>query len=107
MTLWLVRSGKHGEGENYALTNSVVGIGFAEFGDLSRPAPLTTSDSGSRSAALTPSHPQLLTGLVRWMPSSTASRRATWSPYRSRVRRLLPLAVLPVDTALSLMRRTR
>jgi restriction system protein len=36
MTLWLVRSGRRGEGENYALTNSVVGIGFAEFGDLSK-----------------------------------------------------------------------
>jgi restriction system protein len=36
MTLWLVRAGKRGEGESYALTNSVVGIGFAEFGDLSK-----------------------------------------------------------------------
>jgi restriction system protein len=36
MTLWLVRAGKHGEGESFALTNSVVGIGFAEFGDLSK-----------------------------------------------------------------------
>jgi restriction system protein len=36
MTLWLVRSGRRGEGESYALTNSVVGIGFAEFGDLSK-----------------------------------------------------------------------
>jgi restriction system protein len=36
MTLWLVRSGRRGEGESYALTNSVAGIGFAEFGDLSK-----------------------------------------------------------------------
>jgi restriction system protein len=36
MTLWLVRSGRRGEGESHALTNSVVGIGFAEFGDLSK-----------------------------------------------------------------------
>jgi predicted Mrr-cat superfamily restriction endonuclease len=35
MTLWLVRCGRRGEGENYALTNSVVGIGFSELDDLS------------------------------------------------------------------------
>jgi restriction system protein len=36
MALWLVRSGRRGEGESYALTSSVVGIGFAESGDLSK-----------------------------------------------------------------------
>jgi restriction system protein len=35
MTLWLVRCGRRGEGEGYALTHSVVGIGW-ELGDLSR-----------------------------------------------------------------------
>jgi restriction system protein len=36
MTLWLVRCGRRGEGENYALTSSVVGIGFSELDDLSK-----------------------------------------------------------------------
>ena len=35
MTLWLVRCGSRGEGENYAFTNNVVGIGWPELGDLS------------------------------------------------------------------------
>ena len=35
MALWLVRSGSRGEGENYALTNNVAGIGWGELGDLS------------------------------------------------------------------------
>jgi restriction system protein len=35
MTLWLVRAGGRGEGEDYALTNKVVGIGWPELGDLS------------------------------------------------------------------------
>ena len=32
--MWLVRCGRHGEGENIALGESVVGIGWAEAGDL-------------------------------------------------------------------------
>jgi len=35
MTLWLVRAGSRGEGEDYALQHNVVGIGWAELGDLS------------------------------------------------------------------------
>ena len=35
MTLWLVRAGGRGEGEDYALTNKIVGIGWPELGDLS------------------------------------------------------------------------
>ena len=35
MTLWLVRAGSRGEGEEYALTNNIVGIGWPELGDLS------------------------------------------------------------------------
>jgi restriction system protein len=35
MTLWLVRAGSRGEGEDYALTNKIVGVGWAELGDLS------------------------------------------------------------------------
>ena len=34
VTLWMVRAGQHGEGENDALTASVVGIGWPEVGDL-------------------------------------------------------------------------
>jgi restriction system protein len=34
MTLWLVRAGSSGEGEDFALTNKVVGIGWPELGDL-------------------------------------------------------------------------
>lgn len=34
MTLWLVRAGSRGEGEDFALTNKVVGIGWPELGDL-------------------------------------------------------------------------
>jgi restriction system protein len=35
MALWLVRAGSRGEGEDYALQNNVVGIGWADLGDLS------------------------------------------------------------------------
>jgi predicted Mrr-cat superfamily restriction endonuclease len=35
MTLWLVRCGRRGEGENHALSHDVVGVGWAELGDLS------------------------------------------------------------------------
>lgn len=35
MALWLVRCGRHGEGENVALGSGVVGIGWEEAGDLS------------------------------------------------------------------------
>jgi restriction system protein len=35
VAVWLVRSGRHGEGEMLALTASVVGIGWADAGDLS------------------------------------------------------------------------
>lgn len=34
MTLWLVRSGRHGEGDDLAVTSGVVGIGWPEAGDL-------------------------------------------------------------------------
>jgi restriction system protein len=34
MTLWLVRSGRHGEGDDLAVSNGVVGIGWPEAGDL-------------------------------------------------------------------------
>lgn len=34
VTLWMVRAGRHGEGENDALTTNVVGIGWPELGDL-------------------------------------------------------------------------
>src|ERR1700674_2278641 len=34
MTFWVVRAGKHGENENYALENSVVAIGWEELGDI-------------------------------------------------------------------------
>jgi restriction system protein len=36
MTLWLVRCGRRGEGESYALSNSVVGISWPELDDLSK-----------------------------------------------------------------------
>lgn len=36
VTLWMVRAGQHGEGENDALAASVVGIGWPEVGDLTR-----------------------------------------------------------------------
>jgi restriction system protein len=35
MSLWLVRAGTHGEGEALALGHNVVGIGWADLGDLS------------------------------------------------------------------------
>lgn len=35
MTFWVVRAGRHGETENYAIENNVVAIGWHEFGDLS------------------------------------------------------------------------
>jgi len=34
VTLWMVRAGGHGEGENGAIAASVVGIGWPEVGDL-------------------------------------------------------------------------
>ena len=36
VTLWMVRAGRHGEGENDALTTGVVGIGWPELGDLTQ-----------------------------------------------------------------------
>lgn len=36
VTLWMVRAGRHGEGENDALTAGVVGIGWPELGDLTQ-----------------------------------------------------------------------
>ncbi|HEY0167941.1 MAG TPA: restriction endonuclease [Jatrophihabitans sp.] len=36
MTLWMVRAGRHGEGESEALASGFVGIGWPELGDLSR-----------------------------------------------------------------------
>jgi restriction system protein len=36
MTFWTVRAGKHGESENYNIENSVVAVGWHEFGDLSK-----------------------------------------------------------------------
>ena len=35
MSLWMVRAGRHGEQEQGALDNSVVTIGWNEFGDIS------------------------------------------------------------------------
>ncbi len=35
MALWMVRSGRHGEGDELALTRGLVGIGWPEAGDLS------------------------------------------------------------------------
>lgn len=35
MTLWLVRAGGRGEGEDFALANNIVGIGWPELGNLS------------------------------------------------------------------------
>jgi predicted Mrr-cat superfamily restriction endonuclease len=36
VTLWMVRAGRHGEGETDALAAGVVGIGWPELGDLSQ-----------------------------------------------------------------------
>ncbi len=36
VTLWMVRAGQHGEGENDALNGHVVGIGWPELGDLTQ-----------------------------------------------------------------------
>lgn len=41
MALWMVRSGRHGEGDELALSAAVVGIGWPEAGDLSA---VTTTD---------------------------------------------------------------
>lgn len=35
MTLWVVRAGKHGENENYALDRGCVTVGWEDLGDLS------------------------------------------------------------------------
>src|ERR1700759_1668767 len=36
VTVWIVRAGRHGEGEDHALHHQVVGIGWPELGDLTR-----------------------------------------------------------------------
>ncbi len=36
VTLWMVRAGRHGEGENDALAAGVVGIGWPELGNLTQ-----------------------------------------------------------------------
>ncbi|MEX5721160.1 restriction endonuclease [Geodermatophilus maliterrae] len=41
MALWMVRSGRHGEGDEIALSRRVVGIGWSQAGDLSD---VTTTD---------------------------------------------------------------
>jgi len=65
MTLWLVRSGRHGEGESYALANCVVGIGFAEIGDLSKTRSLDAIRQRIEERRPDASPRRLLTGLVR------------------------------------------
>jgi restriction system protein len=52
VTLWMVRAGRHGEGENDALTQSIVGIGWPPLGDLSDAG--TTEDIRARLNAARP-----------------------------------------------------
>jgi len=40
MALWLVRCGRRGEGESHALAHNVVGVGWADLGDISKASSL-------------------------------------------------------------------
>lgn len=58
----MVRAGRHGEGENEALTAGIVGIGWADLGDLSNAR--TTEDIRARLNATRPTAKPL--ALASW-----------------------------------------
>jgi predicted Mrr-cat superfamily restriction endonuclease len=107
MTLWLVRSGRRGEGESYALTNSVVGIGFAEFGDLSKTRSLDAIRQRieERRPDAKPSTVTNWAGQVDAFVHRIKEGDLVALPLRAL--RLLHSDVLPADTASYLMRLTR
>lgn len=85
MALWLVRCGRHGEGENVALGSGVVGVGWAELGDLS-----TASSLQEMRDRIVPHHPDakprsLAAGSTRgpycWSLSPGATARRARSLY--------------------------
>ncbi len=70
MTLWLVRCGRHGEGENLALGGGVVGVGWPEVGDLG-----PVSDTGDIRELVREAYPDQKTSTVaNWTAQLDAFR---------------------------------
>lgn len=86
MTLWMVRAGRHGQGENFALTSGVVGIGWPEVGDLTS---LASTDA-------------LRARVVASFPDAKPSTVASWAgqidAFRSRMQ-IGDLVALPLKSA--------
>ncbi len=62
VTVWIVRAGRHGEGEDHALNHQVVGIGWPELGDLTR-----VGSPGNLHLALDAAYPDTRPStLARW-----------------------------------------
>lgn len=85
MAVWLVRCGRHGEGEDLALGSSVVGIGWSEAGDLTA----VTTVEGMRHR------------LGEQYPDAKPSTLANWvgqaAAFRSRIQ-VGDLVALPLKT---------
>jgi len=86
VALWLVRCGRHGEGENIALGTGVVGIGWSELGDLSG----ATSLPDLR-ARLQPHHPDA-------KPSTVTNWAGQLNAFRSQIQ-VGDLVALPLKTS--------
>lgn len=86
VTLWMVRAGQYGEGENEALSAGVVGIGWPEVGDL---APLTSAQDIRNRLNMT-------------YPDAKPSTLANWAgqidAFRFRIR-IGDLVALPLKSA--------
>ncbi len=86
VTLWMVRAGRHGEGENDALATSVVGIGWPELGDITQ-----VSSSGEIRALLNATYPDA-------KPSTLANWAGQIDAFRFRMR-VGDLVALPLKSA--------
>lgn len=86
MALWLVRCGRHGEGENVALGTGVVGVGWAELGDLT--SATTLQDMRDR---IVPHHPDA-------KPSTVTNWAGQLNAFRSGIQ-IGDLVALPLKTS--------
>ncbi len=86
MALWLVRCGRHGEGENVALGSGVVGVGWAELGDLS-----TASSLQEMRDRIVPHHPDA-------KPSTVTNWAGQLHAFRSGIE-VGDLVALPLKTS--------
>jgi restriction system protein len=86
VTLWMVRAGRRGEGENVALAADVVGIGWPELGDLTQ-----ISSTGQIRTRLTAAYPDA-------KPSTLANWGGQIDAFRFRMK-IGDLVALPLKSA--------